>query len=523
MASDYKNAHIYLMRGTYRAPGQGLFGYSQPSLDADECEFFPGKQLIGYTGKVRANSVGWLIVNNNQRKTYVPFATLIGRWIVRNGHEVGVKNRTLHLREPWEYDQAPMHGVNTSDLELSAIEEAALEQLSNKVKNVADTDAVVIGCVTDVHYDSHRSATTKAMLHELQAMSSYAQRHHVDALVSNGDLVDGIQTLDRTLLDTKAAVETLRASEVPCLFVQGNHDDNSGFARFVNGDRVEQVISAETLASLRGLDRLTDGSLSPSVLYGMYHFSGTKVYAILLDAFDMPDSSAGGYFTDGYDDVANTIHWNGVVANIRHSRSRFQRQQAEWLETTLDALPADAQVIVFSHAAIRRPENQKAPGFYWTYDWFVNNQQGYYARIYHALLAHQGQIIAIVTGHNHVDDWANDDGLNWIASTSAISSRRKSDANQSNCNINGAWDVLVINPSQREMFRLRYGWQDLPGSKRGSHQHLVKRCTNHIKMTFEKYCNLFRNKSVVDELDNYNNITKHVVQRWNGFRGHFNY
>lgn len=361
------------------------------------------------------------------------------------------------------------------------------------------------------------------MLHELQVMSSYVRQHRVDALVVNGDLVDGVQTIDRTLLDTKTAVETLRSSEVPCLFVQGNHDDNSGFARFVNGNRVEQVIDDATLASLRGFDRLLGSRASPEALYGLYHFPGTSVYAIILDAFDIPDPGPGVYFEDGYNDVVNAIHWHGLVANIRHSRSRFRRQQSDWLEATFDTLSADAQVIVFSHAAVRRPATRKAPGFIWTYDWFVNNQQGDNGRVYQTLVTYRRQIIAVVTGHDHVDDWANDDGLNWVASTSAIPSRRKNNVNQSNSSIKSAWDLLVINPDDREMFRFRYGWQDSPGSKRQPRKHLIKRYTNYIKRTFEGHCNLFKNKPIVDESDHYNNATKHSIQRWNGFRGHFNY
>lgn len=362
------------------------------------------------------------------------------------------------------------------------------------------------------------------MLHELQVMGAYARRHRMDALVVNGDLVDGVQTIDRTLLDTKAAMETLRAGEVPCLFTQGNHDDNSGFARFVNGDRVEQVISDETLASLRGFDRLSDSSRSsPAALYGLYHFPGTSVYAILLDAFDIPDSDARGYFEDGYDDAPNGIYWHGVVANIRHSRSRFQQQQADWLATTFDMLPAGAQVIVFSHAAIRRPSTQQAPGFYWTYDWFVNNQQGAYGRIYQTLAVHRRQIIAVMTGHDHVDDWANDNGLNWISSTCAIPSRRKSDIGLSNYGVKSAWDVLVINPGDRELYRFRYGWWDASGSKRRRHKHRLRRVANCISVGFSAYRNLFSNKPVVTETDHYNNVTKHVIQRWNGFKGHFNY
>ncbi|WP_054708051.1 hypothetical protein [Secundilactobacillus paracollinoides] len=127
------------------------------------------------------------------------------------------------LIEPWTYTH-PETITTTEDPRQSLVpttdEKTGFDQLAAKIAQVAASDTVVIGLINDTHLDSYNTAQSANTLHDLKALSYFAKNYGLDALVANGDLNDGVQTLDRTILDIDRAVTALKTSDTPFFITQ---------------------------------------------------------------------------------------------------------------------------------------------------------------------------------------------------------------------------------------------------------------------------------------------------------------
>lgn len=511
-----KKTAFFKMNGRFCFNRRAVNIYQTPDLNSPILGHLKRDSIIDYTGKLADKHRGWLQLTHAGRHSYVPF---MSRYPIHDhyfGKEITGSKSVSRLREPWTFDQVK----TLPDQSPTHLEKQQLQRITSQLKQLQQPDSVVIGLINDTHYDAHQSSATQRPLRDLKMISQLAREQFFDGLVMNGDLVDGNQPLNRTIVDTGDAISVLKNSHRPVFITQGNHDDNSGFARYLNGYRTEQVVTEQTALNLRN-------SLNNSWLanqhnfYGKYHVPGTPVSLIMLNTFDIRDSSSDVYFDRDYDDQPNGIHWTGILQNIRHSRSRIAEQQAAWLIHTLDQLTPDEQVIIFSHDSIRSATDKQAVKPFWTYDWFANNQQGDYARVYSSLVKHRQQIIAVMSGHTHVDDWSNQDGINWIATTSDIADRRKT--NRLDNPAIGAWDVLIINPKQRQLFRLRYGWHDRAGKLRNWQYRLFGDGTDTKHRSLKTILKRQDAKPLTGNALYYQNQNKQVDQVWRGFRGYFEY
>ncbi|WP_054761971.1 metallophosphoesterase family protein [Secundilactobacillus collinoides] len=384
----------------------------------------------------------------------------------------------------------------------------------------------MIGLINDTHFDSYNTEASAGTLRDLKAVSYFAKNYGLDAIVANGDLNDGVQTLDRTILDISRAVTALKLSETPFFITQGNHDDNSGFARYENGYRVGQVLTSQAALNLRNQHHSAQQIMpktSGPAFYGKYRVSNSQISLILLDTFDIPDSAVDGYFKRNYDEAPTGLQWTGILQNIRHSRSRIRQAQADWFSQTMATLAPEEQVIVFTHDSIRSAVTDDAVGGFWTYDWFANNQQGAYAQVSSTLAAHRNQVISVMNGHTHVDDWSHDDGINWITTTCDAPDRRKTGHGQRKTATNSAWDVLVINPTQRRLSRFRYGWRDAAGSESRLRFALFGDGTDNRVPGLHEKLNKLRPAALTRNAILYNQKSKQTRQRWRGFRSNFDY
>lgn len=509
-------ATVFKMRGQFCFSRHGVNVYQHPDLQSPVMGHLNRRSIVNYTGKLADQHRGWLQLTHAGQHRYVPFMSRYRNYQHYFGREITGSKTVSHLREPWVFDRA----ATTVDLSTTSLERAALQQLSKQLKSVRQPDSIVIGLINDTHYDLHQSTDSQQPLRDLLQFGHFARDHGLDGVVMNGDLVDGNQPLSRTIIDTGDAVSALEESQLPVFITQGNHDDNSGFARYLNGYRTEQVMTEQTALNLR--NQLNNYWLADqNNFYGKYKVPGTAVSLIMLNTFDIRDSHSDVYFDRDYDDQPNGIHWTGILQNIRHSRSRIASQQATWLTKTLDQLAPNEQVIVFTHDSIRSATQKQAVTPFWTYDWFANNQQGDFARVYNSLVKHRQQIIAVMSGHTHVDDWSRDDGLNWVTTTCDIADRRKS--SRLNSRAIGAWDVLVINPKQRQLFRLRYGWRDRAGRIRHWQYQLFGDGTDTRRRTLKEIFKRPDSQPLSGNALYYQNQNKQVDQVWRGFRGYFDY
>lgn len=506
----------YQMNGQFCFSRRSVNVYQRPDLTSYVIDRLPKKTVVAYTGKLVDKHRGWLQLNQHGQPRYVPFMTRYPNDEHYFGYEVTGSKSVTRLVEPWTFDRAN----KPISLPPTKLEQAALKQVTQQLQQVRQPDSIVIGLINDTHYDAHQSLASQRSLSDLLMISQLAATHHFDGLVVNGDLVDGNQTLNRTIIDTGDAVSALKEASIPTFITQGNHDDNSGFARYLNGYRTEQVLTEKTAANLRQQFNI-HWLAEQHHFYGKYKVPGTALSLIMLNTFDIRDSSSDTYFDRDYIDQPNGIHWTGILQNIRHSRSRIERAQATWLSQTLNQLKPDEQAIVFTHDSIRSAIDKQAVQSFWTYDWFANNQQGYFASVYNSLIKHRQQIVAVMSGHTHVDDWSTQDGINWITTTSDITDRRKTSRLDSHAL--GAWDVLVINPKQRQLFRLRYGWHDRAGRIRNWQYRLFGDGTDTNHRSLKAIFKPTEKQPLTGNALYYQNQNKQVDQIWRGFRGYFDY
>lgn len=507
---------FFKMNGQFCFSRRGVSCYQHPDLHAPIIGHLNQNTVVNYTGKLADQHRGWLQLTHAGRQTYVPFMSRYPHFEHYFGYEITGSKNVSRLREPWTFDQAD----TPVTLKPTSLEKTTLLKLTHQLKQLRQPGDIVIGLINDTHYDSHQSTYSQWSLRDLQLISTMARDQQFDSLVMNGDLVDGNQPLSRTIIDTGDAVSALQQSQVPTFITQGNHDDNSGFARYLNGYRTEQVMTEKLAHNLRNRHH-NNWLAAQNNFYGKYRVPDTKVSLIMLNTFDIRDSSTNGYFSRNYDDQPNGIHWTGILQNIRHSRSRIAHQQATWLTNTLDQLAPDEQVIVFTHDSIRSATDKQAVRPFWTYDWFANNQQGDFACVYNSLVQHRRQIIAVMSGHTHVDDWSHQDGLNWIATTSDIADRRKT--SRLNSKTLGAWDVLVLRPQQHQLFRLRYGWQDRAGRLRHWQYRLFGDGTDTRHRSLKEILKRPDSRPLTGNARYYRNQNKQADQVWRGFRGYFKY
>lgn len=521
--------HRYAMNGLFRVTRKTLAEHSAPDFNAPVSRTFKRGATLPYVAKYRTAHHGWLEISHTEGNGYVPFIRYIAGIAEYWGREKTGSKGVTRLIEPWTYTH-PETITFSEDPRQSLVpttdEKTGFDQLAAQIAEVAASDTVVIGLINDTHLDSYNTAQSANTLHDLKALSYFAKNYGLDALVANGDLNDGVQTLDRTILDIDRAVTALKTSETPFFITQGNHDDNSGFARYENGYRVDQVLSNVAASNLR--NRHASASqirpqASEPAFYGKYRVPHSPVSLILLDTFDIPDSSSEGYFKRDYDEAPTGLHWTGILQNIRHSRSRIQQAQADWFSQTMADLEPNEQVIIFTHDSIRSAVTDNAVGRFWTYDWFANNQQGAYVQVYQTIISHRAQIISVMNGHTHVDDWADDDGINWITTTCDAPDRRKSAHGSHATPSDAAWDVLVINPTQRHLTRLRYGWQDAAGSVSRLRVSLFGDGTDNRVPTLHENLNKLLPATVTRNTILYNQTSKQTRQKWRGFRAHFDY
>ncbi|MCH5461453.1 hypothetical protein HC026_02235 [Lactobacillus sp. LC28-10] len=506
---------LFKMHGSFRFNRRDVDIYQLPDLNSPIIGHLDRYSEVSYTGKLADRHRGWLQLSFTDQMAYVPFMSRYPHFEHYFGREITGSKTVTRLSEPWSFTRCN----SQVDLRTTQSEVKELKHVANQLNRVRQSDSIVIGLINDTHYDSHQSSYSQRTIHDLQLISDFASKHHFDGLVMNGDLVDGNQTLDRTIIDTGNAVSALLAGRLPTFITQGNHDDNSGFARYLNGFRTEQVMTEQTALNLRNKPN-NSWLASQDNFYGKYKVPGTSVSLIMLNTFDIRDSFSDGYYDRDYDDQPNGIHWTGILQNIRHSRSRIASEQADWLSKNLDQLAADEQVIIFTHDSIRSATDKQAVKPFWTYDWFANNQQGSFSQVYNCLVKHRQQIIAVMSGHTHVDDWSQQDGISWITTTSDIADRRKT--SRLNSKSLGAWDILVINPKQRQLFRLRYGWRDYAGRIRNWQYRLFGDGTDTRHPSIKTFFNQPDPHPTGNALY-YQNQNKQVDQVWHGFRGYFDY
>lgn len=479
--------YVFPTSGWVKVIKRGIYAHSRPELKRrTRVRYYPkdATKEIHYAGKLMANHWWWAVLTDGsylplgrvsdlnvfrQRISYNPVDHLFWQ---RFGN-VEDRNRAQPIEAFWPYTKVSGAGYRdvvatensvtqlqptdlTQPVQPSPAELRRMQAIAATIVQTKEAQTVVIGFITDTHIDSWKTPATARALRGIQLLSYYAAHFGADLLVHGGDVNDGIKPRDWSVADVKRAVAAMQLGQVPFIIAQGNHDDNSGYARDMAGYRFDQLITNQMATTLRADQfrqwlKIPTGSQNPNqAVFGTYALPNSPIVVIVLDGFDMPD-------------VAQAVADFGT---FRHGYTHYSGPQIDWLKQTLASIAAEQQIMVFDHITL----NGIAPT-----DWhdlqprFENNRSKtargaahQSQQIYELLTKHQQRyhnIIGFMAGHSHTDDYVYSAGVQFVTSTCGLFDRGDGAHQRWLGNLNeSAFDILQINPQSRQVFRHRVGF-----------------------------------------------------------------
>ena len=372
----------------------------------------------------------------------------------------------------WKKNIDLIQDTPTSSLNLTYDEQAEFDRIEQEIAQNKQSDDVLIGYITDTHFDSYQTPSSAAVLRSMKLLSYFAHAGNpgLDLVIHGGDLNDGTKPKALSNVDIQMATDAIKMSERPYIILQGNHDDNSGYSRDMSGYLMNQVISNTEAWNMRAsncLQRATGSDNPNGGVYGRYDLPNSNVSILVLDGFDQGDIEEN-------DTNGNIVNWSTPHFNtFRHGFTRYSNAQVTWAQNMLAQLKQeDRQVMVFNHIAPRgvntygwnqKNENTLSNRFEIKYDLTKNSQ-----RIYDSLTPYANNIIGYMAGHTHEDDYNYSGGIQFVTTTCAIADRGtgSQDGNRPDGSLyvgrndknKFAFDILQISPSQRTVKRHRFGY-----------------------------------------------------------------
>ncbi|AQW21769.1 hypothetical protein PL11_007510 [Lentilactobacillus curieae] len=342
------------------------------------------------------------------------------------------------------------------DLVLNSSEETLIEQLRNDISSTDQQngieDSVLVGFITDTHFNSFKTPGTVRALRQMKLMSYIAKNVGLDYVVHGGDLNDGVQPIAWEKADVQRAVDAMKLGRRPFAILQGNHDDNSGMARDDNRDYANgewgywpgHIIHNDVANQLR-LNEFSQfinaKSNANNALYGSYKIPNSDVNIVILDGFDQPDNY--GSFVQ-------------KRSAFRHGWTHFSSTQRAWLQGELDDIQGRGEkALVFTHIMFKGLTWQAAENTFAEND--VNNDGGL---IRNVIEAHSGTVLGVFGGHTHVDDYTESGNVTYVTTGCALPDRGEGSESRSIGSENEPlFDVLQIKPSLNKIYRHRIGYK----------------------------------------------------------------
>lgn len=448
------------------------WGRDQPLMTgAKQIKKYLAGTKINYNAKLFNDGHLWVVLRNGQ---YLPVSTIAN---VQNAgkdennkanysYVINDTGKVQPIEVLWPYTKAMQHGVSnvsnfesndsivdvssTTEISPTSIELDAMQKLANEVNATADSQSVSIAYITDTHFDSYETPASAHVLHSMQLMSYFSKHYGVDLMIHGGDLNDGSKPKSISEGDVRRAMDAMKMGQRPFFVLQGNHDDNSGYARDETANNADQIITnSEALALRRNYFSkwLQIPSNNPNnAVFGRYDVPNSNVTVLVLDGFDMPDASTPDRYT------------------MRHGHTAYSSAQQAWLKATLATLGSERKVVVFDHIAL----NGIDPHAWAQYDdgLFENFTYAHYVagvatskNIYNILTQHQSQfnnILGFFAGHTHIDNNAISGGIQFVTSTCGLADRGTGREQRSIHDLSeNGWEIIQINPTKNEIIQYR--------------------------------------------------------------------
>lgn len=251
------------------------------------------------------------------------------------------------------------------------------------------------------------------------------------------------------------------ANDVPTMILKGNHDDNpfGKTENIISGDELYDV-----LLSYNG--KFTGDAENPKAAYGYYDMPEQKLRAIYLDPIDKPYKTAA----------------DGTVTDDGENELSFGNRQINWFAHEALRLPsADWSVIVLSHIMpIATPLMSDRPfggEAMWEILCAYKNGGKYSAcaekngarySVECDFSGRTGDVIAVITGHQHCDRMQMANGIRVITAAAAASDNfgtEMCDNGRIQYKTRGsgeesAFSVFVIDRKERKIWQIRCGAGD---------------------------------------------------------------
>ncbi|WP_125580923.1 SH3 domain-containing protein [Levilactobacillus cerevisiae] len=481
-SSDYREnireGYHYPSRSTLTITSNA-WGRDQPFMkSANKLHKYQAGTRIDYNYKLFNNGHLWVILRNGQ---YLPISTMDHLKSMQNGEKSNtssysyVQNDNAKMQPPeelWPYTKDLRHGVgDTSYLESNLLisdvsssvevtptstELAEMTTLAQNIKASADSQSVSIAYITDTHFDSYKTPSTARVLRNMKLMSYFAKHFGVDLVVHGGDLNDGVKPKSVSINEVKRGVDAIKLSQRPFIILQGNHDDNSGYARDEAHNNADQVITNSEALTLRrnwfGRWLNTPSNNPNNAVFGRYDVPNSNLTVLVLDGFDQPDYAAP------------------TRTKLRHGHTEYSSAQQDWLRNTLSSLPDSQKIAVFDHISLTGiPVNQWAISDK-NNSWFEHSPYASYQaglatsrNIYDILTTHQEKqhnILGFFAGHTHMDNHALSGQIQFVTTTCALADRGDGSTSRSlNTLSENAWEIVQFNPTRNEVIRHRFGYQ----------------------------------------------------------------
>lgn len=374
-----------------------------------------------------------------------------------------VQELSIVLRDAGTVTENP-----NEELKPTAEEAAAMDSLASEVDSLAVSDTYKFGFITDTHLSQAGTQAMRRGTRHLKTIGYYAKNHGLPLIIHGGDMIDGSDTRAQAAEDTRAAVGALGFEGVPVIYTNGNHDDNSGYARDVLNQSYSGILSFN--------DRFVpEFSKSPTTTnpddktnpYG-YYIAREDLWIVVLNAFDFP-----------YRPKAN-----GQSSYIPHARSAFRIGQLRWLDGILQSVPDTTQVLFISHVNLRgvgtnsfslharngnlitdmisafnNSGKVSEQGLGWNMTTGVSEieKNGDFKTSLSVDYTGKptGRVIGVLCGHTHTDADFVSGGVHYIETLCSASDRGEV-LDRTGLN-EDAWDVVEISTTNRTLDLVRYG------------------------------------------------------------------
>lgn len=335
--------------------------------------------------------------------------------------------------------------------------DAPLFDIQNQLESRKNN--VNIGHITDVHYvvrSNYWGPFPAASYGLTHLLNIGAISDNLNLIVAGGDNADENNKSKANILkhqrDFATTLDTV--SDCPILIGIGNHDDQS--IRAADGKHA-------------GTDFLiTDDEFAEIYFQKNSRFGEVRDGESNYCYYDIPDSNIRAIWLDLYQNPT-TLGTDNIMKYPRSNTSIIQESQLEWLATT--ALKTDKDILMFSHCPINGTFSGQPTTYWHNHDMILQLLNGFDGKTSGVLKGSStdfpvnvsfdfsgqtGNIIAVVAGHRHVDDYLLLNGINYVITAQSVGKDFSGNEFWYTPQ-EDSWSVFSIDESEKSVEILKFG------------------------------------------------------------------